>query len=434
MPNIREYNQPALGLQPSEVGVEATAAAARRGGAFFNQAAQALATTGERVGSSVRDAGAVADQYLAFQDRSKLNVAASSALSNLENSWSQKLNGVPDSNNPGQYLRPPADPNNPSVAAEFRETQVQPFIDKLQEIPTSDGGRRYAEQLGFHINQHWIEKTTADLGTMAKNAAIQNHNTTANNLGSMLATSPDIHTARFVLDRWREAASNTPLTVTGPERSQLDLHNQNIEQKLIHAGAISAIMKSPDPEATAKQWIKEFPDLIKGDEANQFAKAAVAQNKTNLATQKAIDSYDHTQNVRTADAALSRNWTDNMTFDENGKATVKPGFFKNITQIEAKFPGMVTPRSHEMIKFAQAEMARAAKGETVTTDPAVQSRLYAGLFDADKPTTDVDILKAATLGQLNNHDRMNLINLQKAIEEQPLRGRSSKIIARSKDH
>ncbi len=47
MPNIKTYDTPALGLVPSETGIQAVAAAARRGGAFFNQAAGALNQIGQ---------------------------------------------------------------------------------------------------------------------------------------------------------------------------------------------------------------------------------------------------------------------------------------------------------------------------------------------------------------------------------------------------
>ena len=46
MPNIPIFDAPSnLGLQPTEMGVDARAAVARRGGAFYQQAADAITGT-----------------------------------------------------------------------------------------------------------------------------------------------------------------------------------------------------------------------------------------------------------------------------------------------------------------------------------------------------------------------------------------------------
>src|SRR5580765_2301465 len=69
MPNIKTYDTPALGLVASETGILAVAASARRGGAFFNQAAGAISQVGHEVGSAIRDAGDVAVKYKDLQEK-----------------------------------------------------------------------------------------------------------------------------------------------------------------------------------------------------------------------------------------------------------------------------------------------------------------------------------------------------------------------------
>src|SRR5690349_18231587 len=119
MPQIRQYEAPNLGLEPSETGVQAAASAGRLAGRFYNQAAAATERVGsltERVGAmkaaegeqfarnlagGIRDAGSVAVQYAEHQEIS--HGAASFAQLNdvLTNAWNDTAKN--------------ADPNDPMV-------------------------------------------------------------------------------------------------------------------------------------------------------------------------------------------------------------------------------------------------------------------------------------------------------------------------------
>src|ERR1044071_2017459 len=125
MPNIREFDTGQLGLQPSEIGVEATAAAARRSGAFFHEAAQDFTTLGQRVSSAIRDAGDAAVKYLEHREISQ----GAANFTALQDAKTKEWNATAKS----------ADPNDPSVATRFREESLDPSLDKFKTTFMTEG-------------------------------------------------------------------------------------------------------------------------------------------------------------------------------------------------------------------------------------------------------------------------------------------------------
>src|SRR5579859_4104720 len=104
--NIKPYEAPQnLGLNPTEIGVDATAAAARRLGAYGNQIADALNQTGKNIGSALKDAGEVAVNYMDHREISAGAANGAQFVSNFNDAWNQTVKN--------------ADPNDPSVKQKF---------------------------------------------------------------------------------------------------------------------------------------------------------------------------------------------------------------------------------------------------------------------------------------------------------------------------
>src|SRR5262245_26389185 len=170
MPNIKSYNTPELGLRPTEVGVEATAAVGRRAGTMFREAAGALQDLGNRIGSTVRDAG---DAYVAYQEHREISAGApnfAAMRDNLTTNWNETVKD--------------ADPNDPSTAKKFREEVMEPAIDKFKSGFTTQGGQNWAQSHTDSMRNHFFEKTSADMSTMAGKAAIVNSTQTINRLSN----------------------------------------------------------------------------------------------------------------------------------------------------------------------------------------------------------------------------------------------------------
>ena len=132
MPNIREFNAPGdLGLRPDDRAAEATANSGRRIAALYSEAGDAKASIGRSAASAIRDVGDVAVKYAEHREISQGAATAATTLSNLDAKWNEMIKT--------------ADPNDPSVAAKFREEVLEPTLEKLGSAPMTEGGQKFAE-------------------------------------------------------------------------------------------------------------------------------------------------------------------------------------------------------------------------------------------------------------------------------------------------
>src|SRR6185312_19826 len=208
MPRIETFDAGNVALQPTETGVEATAGAARRIGAFYNQQAgaeemlareterlggmtqqvgreteqlgaekgQAETEAGRRIGSSIAAAGDVAVKYLDSQQISQGSKAYADLLQTTTQQWNDTVKN--------------ADPNNPHVATDFMAK-----LDDQLEYFNNDGfytenGQKWAEAHVEALRQHMAEKTTGDMATLAGQAAMVNQQQTVNSLSATVHGDP----------------------------------------------------------------------------------------------------------------------------------------------------------------------------------------------------------------------------------------------------
>ena len=133
MPRLPEYDAGNLALQPTERGVDALLQTARRAGALYREAAGAITGAAEAgataAGDVARSMGGVAnavveglqqqETYAGHREISKGAAAGAQLFSNLTAEWDDTVKK--------------ADPNDPSVAAKFRETVLNPSLEKFRE-------------------------------------------------------------------------------------------------------------------------------------------------------------------------------------------------------------------------------------------------------------------------------------------------------------
>lgn len=416
MPNIREYQAPALGLQPSSVGTEAAAAAGRRIGGFYNQAGQAQADTGQRVAGVVRDAGDAALQHIDHEDIRAIAKNGTQAGANLDDSWNKVVTGWTD---PDGTVHPPADPNDTSVKEKWRAEVLEPTLEKFQASALTEKSQQFALQMADKYREHFFVKTSADMVALSKRATGQAVDGTINNLTGMTYADPSsLETNVGMLKHTMDGIIGSSGLKGADAVAVSGDYNQRGMRELVHAAVSGTIAKGGDYQKIIND--PRFSPYVNRQEVETFARAQKVQQRTELLQQKQIDAYAKAQNVTAAEAALSKNWTDSVSFDANGKATIKPDFFSNNLNIERRYPGAATERTRAMINWGQSEQRE--RHEVITTDPAVQKDLMDGLFRTEKPTTDVDILRAATENKLDQHATSTLLQLHKALEDTPLKG------------
>ena len=260
MPNIRENDAPqGLGLNPTETGINATEAGARRIGSSYREIGDSYAALGARIGSTIRDVGDIAVKYEDHREISKGDAEFYKLQDNLTQQWNERAKT--------------ADPNDPTVAQKFREDVVEPALENFSSGFNTENSQKFAEQKVEALRGDMFRKTAADMSTLAGIAVRKNLADSTTSMTNTAITDPSSvpdllqgvdHSISGVV------GSSPTLSATDAARVSSEL-STSTKRAIVHAGAIGAIQKSGDPEKTAEDWTKKYPDLIDGAEAKALA-------------------------------------------------------------------------------------------------------------------------------------------------------------------
>lgn len=411
MPNIKGFEAPqGLDLRPTEIGVDATAAAARRIGGFYNQAADALNSTGARVAGAIKDAGQVAVDYMDHSEISAGAAHGAQLVANINDAWNQKLKD------------PNFDPNDKAAAAKFQEETLNPALEQFQSGFNTEKSQAWAEHFVNQYRQHMFEKTSADMSTMAGIAVKANYEKTVNALSSAVASDPSSldfalksvdHSLGAMVDSSPTLDAATAATV----KTEVSL---KAKENIVKSAVSGMIQKNPNIDLDAIQ--KKYPEYINGAEMKMFQKAAQTQAKVDAYHDKsaaiAQRQLDDLQVHQSATKVLS----DNVSFDPvSGKPIVNPKFFNSALDIAKKNPDAPSAAAtvRTMLDWGESQLNKEAK---TVDDPVVKSDLMTRMFSADKPTTTLDLMKARADGKISDHTFQAYHGLVEELAQSPLKG------------
>ncbi len=284
MPQIRILDTPDLGLRPSETGVEAVAGAARRGGAFFNQAAESISSIGQRAASAINDVGKVAVDYEDHQQISAGAAHGTEMFDSLTQSKDQAIKAI--------------DPNDPAYGQkieialkQWREEKLAPALDQFKDGFTTENSQNWAERFVETTRNHMYTSTAADMSNAAGIGVRNSVRTIQNTASNTAVLDPSSVPAQLSLVEHSIGGlvDSSPLKGTEGARLKSEVLESTREQ-IVKAGAIGAIQKSSDPEKTAAEWTGKYPQYINGAEATQLAGNARQQIRAR--------NYDFEQNRR----------------------------------------------------------------------------------------------------------------------------------------
>lgn len=420
MPNIRENNAPSgLGLNPTEIGVDAIAGAARRAGSFYAQKADAISSEGQMVGSTIRDVG---DAAVKFEDHREISAGAAAGaqqIANLNDQWNTTLKGGKDAD--GNAI-PPADPNDPSTAAKFRDQVLEPALDKFKSGFNTERSQEWAEHFVDQYRQHMFEKTAADMSTMAGIAVKTNYEKTKNLLSSAVASDPSsldfvLKSVDHSVGAMADSSPNLDATVAAKVKSEL---SQSAKEAIVKSAVSSLIQKNPNIDLDAIQ--KKYGEYVNGAEMKMFQKAAQTQAKVDAYHDKSAAIAQRQLDDLNVHKSATDTITKNISVDQTtGKPIINPKFFNDALEIARKNPDAPSAAAtvRTMLDWGESQMN---KEEKIVTDPAVKQGLTDRLFDPDHPTTQIDLMKAQIAGKLNDHDFQAMDRLVKELAETPLKG------------
>lgn len=406
MPNIKTYDTPALDIRPSETGVEAIAGAARRAGAFYNQAGGAYSDLGQRAGAAVRDAGEVAVKSIEHGEISKGAATFAQMQDDLTKQWNETAKT--------------ADPNDPSVAAKFREEVVAPTLDQYSSGFLTEGGQKFAEHHVEALRNHLFEKTAADMSTLAGEAVRRNVAQTANSLASAVRLDPSsldfsLKTAESSIGAVVDSSPTMSATDAGRVKSEV---LQKTQEAIVKSAVMGMIEKNPNIDLDKIE--AKYGKYITGPEIQMFGKAAKTQARADILINKQIDAYQRQQNTEAAHTAANKSMSENVSIDPvTNRPIVKPQFFKDALEI-AKMPNAPDGLARTLLDWGEHQQN--LKDTVVRDDPTKSQELYTGLFNNDKPTTEVDILRAEIEKKISPQTGTMMRALSKELEERPLKG------------
>lgn len=294
MPQIREYEAPALAIKPTETGINATAAAARRIQGEYNEVGDALTATGQRIAGTVREVGDIAVKYEDHREISAGQASYAQMLDSLTKDWNETAKN--------------SDPNDPSVAAKWREEVLQPQLEEFKKGFNTENSQKFADSKAASTEEHFFQKTAADQSTLAGIAVQKNVHTAATAMSNTAINDPSA--VPFLLKNVDHSIggmvdSSPTLGAVDAARIKSEIGEQT-KAAIVRSGAIGAIQKAEDPEKAAEDWIKRYPDYISGADAKAIAGNARQQIR-----------------ARNYDDALTTRRTKEAATDQSNSATAQ---------------------------------------------------------------------------------------------------------------
>lgn len=285
MPKIEEFNPGNLALRPSELGVDATAAAARRIGGAYNQAAAAKEQTGHLLGSGIASAGEAA---VAIEDHREISTGAAKGVelfANLTNSKDEAIKGI-DPDDPAYGTKVDA------AVKQWREQTLEPALDQYQQGFNTQKSQAWAEHFIDQTRTHMWRESASDVSSAAKIGTINATKKMVNDAASAVYLDPRSGPDAYI-DLIKHSVNGmvdaSPLKGVAGAAVKSEVAERSIEQ-VVKSWAVGAIAKSNDPEATAADAVRRYPQYIKPGEAQILAQNARSQVRAREADAKYNDA------------------------------------------------------------------------------------------------------------------------------------------------
>ncbi len=400
MPNIKTYDTPALGLVPSETGIQAVAAAARRGGAFFNQAAGAISQVGHEVGSAIREAGDVAVKYKDLQEKTAGAPLFATLTSQKLDQWNDFVTGAVKDN--------PTDPGAARRAAsEFLEKNLEPSLEKFMGGFSTEESQKWAQAHVDRLRDHMFHVTTADSATLAgaatHNSIVGTINTSANTVAKHPESLPlERKNIEGTIDGLSTSTGMTPAQIA---KFSTDLKEKGMKQ-LVQAAVMGSIAKGGDWKRIADD--PENAPYISAAEIETFARSEKYYQRVEQSAQRS-DRAEQEHAVK-LDFHNKLNKLEAETFPkEVGEQPTLPKDYWSRLKELTEHPGaqLEPSRLNSMESHGNAITARLNKPDAaaqVSHDTTMSLLRRMRASDNTRLTSDDDIYDAFEHGKLNKAD------------------------------
>ena len=323
---------------------------------------------------------------------------------------------------------PKLDPNDPTIKQQFMEETLEPALQQFKSDSgffTTEKSQQFAEQQIEHYRQHMEDKTSADMSTLAGIALKTNVQKTINNLSSMVASDPSslefaLQSADHAIGAKVSSSPTLDATTAASVRSEVGL---KAKQDIVRSAVIGMIQKNPNVDLDGIQ--QKYGDYINGAEMKMFQKTAQVQARSDAADgevrcsawpQKSIGRPECARRLRT------KVITDNVSIDpQSGQPVINPKFFQQTLDLARKNPNAPSAAAtvRTMLDWGESQQNKERKA---VDDPTTVTGLTNRMFDPNKPTTEMDLMRAQTQGKVSDHTYTQLSGMVKQLQETPLKG------------
>lgn len=386
MPNIRDISAPTdLGIRPDDRAMEATANSGRRISALYSTAAEATNSVGRTANSTIQDVGGTVVKYVDNQEISRGASQFATLMAGLDSEWNKRVST--------------SDPNDPSVREKFLEEVVNPRLEKMREGFNTERSTQFAESQIQQLRTHFVQKTGADMATLAGVAAKTNINNLTNQLTNAAMSDPSsLRTSLKLVENSIGSMVDSSPTLKGVDAGRLKVELTDAAQaSIVKAAAIGAI--AANPEKGLAQFSKpEYAKYISATDLKQLEQQAKTVERA-----KRVDENYALQNQKMFKQEASDNREGEYmqklhSDDPKEKASVSAAAIANDFTLTRE-------ARQRMINIVERE-TRPATAAKISNDTAndLMSRIRAPEGDPRRITDLNPVLDAYVKGLLNKSD------------------------------
>lgn len=283
--NIEQYNSPVDKITPSETGAETLARMGRVEKENYDSAGRAYGQAAKDVGDAVENF-----QYLQEVSQGAAGLAAMHA--NLTANWNQAAATT--------------DPNDTSIQKKFMD-QADDQLDQWQGGFQTKRGQEWALTQADQTRSHFEVKTSADMGTRAGDAVINNMVTTVNSYKDTAHSDPDsidysLNQVDALVAAKKEASAGV---LDEKQLGRIDDVTSDMKNEIVKSG-IKGLADSKNPQsAIAALNSGHFDDYLTAAEATQlkgYTKVQIHGKQVDAANAQKIQQVQQEQQASSATA------------------------------------------------------------------------------------------------------------------------------------
>jgi hypothetical protein len=409
MPNIHGFDTPQLQLRPSDMGPEAMAAAARRGGAFFNQAAEDFGQIGQRVGSAARDVGQVVLDHMDHQQITEGAAMGAQMFDTLTEQKNKIVAGI--------------DPNDPQYGQkvevalkQWREEQLEPQLQKFGEGFTTEKSQTWAEHFVAQTRNHMFTQTAADISTAAAIGIRNSVRTFQNSASNTAFNDPSAMPGLLAAAEHSITGMVSSSNVKGIDAARIQSEQlEATKEQIVKSAALGYI----DKFAKVPSWVSDpqYSKYVSGAELKTFQHNAEARVKANNYYDRQTALVQKQQADLAVHQAAGDIMSTSLTPDPTNpsRLIVAPDAMKKVLDMVRKNPDAPSAAATARTLIDFFEHQQNQRAQPVTDDAVVKSDLIARLGDPNKPTGEIDVLRAAADDKLSPHTTTLLREMVKSM-------------------